>query len=120
MEYCSDIWGGAPRFHGLDLLDRVHKQVVRLVGSGLSGLSAGLQALSHRRDVANLSLLYKYYYGKCSSERTDLVPPKSVTVRSTRFSEQMHRHSPMYRTKCYQSSFFLRMAALWNSLTNEC
>ena len=36
MEYCSHIWGGDPRSHGFDLLDRVHKQVVRLVGSGLS------------------------------------------------------------------------------------
>ena len=30
------IWGGAPRSYGLDRLDRVQKQVVSLVGSGLS------------------------------------------------------------------------------------
>ena len=59
MEYCSHIWGGAPRSHGLDLLDRVQKRVVSLVGSGLS---SDLQALSQRRDVASLSLFYKYYY----------------------------------------------------------
>ena len=76
------IWGGTPRFQGLDLLDRVQKRVVNLVGSELS---AGLHALSHRRDVASLCLFYKYYYGKCSSELSDLVPPKRVTVRSTRF-----------------------------------
>ena len=29
MEYCSHIWGGDPRCHGLDLLDRVHKWVSR-------------------------------------------------------------------------------------------
>ena len=57
MEYCSHIWGGAPRFRGLDLLDRVQKRVVSLIGSGLS---YDLQALSHRRDVASLSLFYKY------------------------------------------------------------
>ena len=49
MEYCSHIWGGAPRSHRLDLLERVQKRVVSLVGFGLS---AGLQALSHRRDDA--------------------------------------------------------------------
>ena len=81
--------GGAPRSHGLDLLDRVQKRVVNLVGSGLS---SDFQALSHRRDVASLSLFYKYYYGKCSTELADLVRPKCVTVRSTRFSEQMHCH----------------------------
>ena len=99
MEYCSRICGVAPRSHGLVLLDRVQKRVVSLVGSGIS---AGLQALSHRRDVASLSLFYKYYYGKCPSEFADLAPPKLVTVRSTRFSEQMHRHivnSPMCNTK---------------------
>ena len=120
MEYCSHIWGGAPRSHGLDLLDQVQKQVVSLVGSGLS---FDLQALSHRRDVASPNLFYKYYHGKCSSEFADLVPSNRVTVRSTRFSEQMHRHtvnSPMCRSKFYQSSFFPRTAALWSSLTNEC
>ena len=68
----------------------------------------------HRRDVASLRL---FYYGKCCSELVDLVPPKRVTVRST------HCHtvnSPMCRTKFYQSNFFPRTAALWNSLTSEC
>ena len=88
--YYSHIWGGAPRSHWLDLLDRVQKPVVSLVSSGLS---SDLQALSHRRDVASLSVFYKKYYGICSSELADLVPPKPVTVRSTRFSEQMHRHT---------------------------
>ena len=56
-----------------------------------SGLSSDLQALaltltlSHRRDVASLSLLYKYYYVKFSSELAHLLPVR-VTVRSTRFS----------------------------------
>ena len=49
MEYCSHIWGGVPRSHGLDLLGRVQKRVVSSVGSGLS---SDFQALSHRRDVA--------------------------------------------------------------------
>ena len=65
--YCSQ--GGAPR----------------------SAETGGLQALSHRRDVASLGFLDKYYYGKGSSELADLVPPKCV--RSTRFSELMHRHT---------------------------
>ena len=113
----STVSDEAPRSNGLDLLDRVQKRAVSLVGSGLS---FDLQALSHRRDFASLSLFYKYYYWKCTSELTDLVPPKRATVRSTRFSEQMHRHtvnSPMFRTKFYQLSFFPRTTAIWNSLT---
>ena len=105
---------------GLDLLDRVQKRVVNLVGKELC---AGLHTLSHRRNVASLCLLYKYYYRKCSSELADLVPPKRVTVRSTRFSEQMHRHTlslPKCRNGYYTSSFFPRTATIWNSLSNEC
>ena len=120
MEYCSHIWGGAPRSQGLDLLDRVQKRVVNLVGYELS---AALHTLSHRRNVASLCLFYKYYYRKCSSELADLVPPKRVTIRSTRYSERMHRHAvncPRCRTKYYGSSFFPRTAAIWNSLSDEC
>ena len=120
IEYCSHIWRGAPRSHGLDLLDRVQKRVVSLVGSRFS---SDLQAMSNRMDFVSLSLFYKYYYRKCTSELADLVPPKRVTVRSARFSEQMHRHtvnSPMCRIKLYQSNIFPRTAALWNSRTNEC
>ena len=65
----------------------------------------------------------KHYYAKCSSELAYLVPPKCVAVVSTRFSEQMHRHtvnSPICRTKFYQSSFFPHTAPLWNSLNNKC
>ena len=36
MGYCSHILGGAPRSHGLDMLDRVQKRVISLIGSGLS------------------------------------------------------------------------------------
>ena len=75
MEYCSHLWAGAPKSQGLNLLDRVQKRIVNLVGSELS---ANLQPLSHRRDVASLSLFYKYYHGNCSSELADLVPPKRV------------------------------------------
>ena len=105
---------------GFDQLDQVQKRVFSLV---CSGFSSDLRALSHRWDVASLSLFYKYYYGKCSSEFEDLISPKRVTVRSTPFSEQMYRHtvnSPLCSTKFYQSSFFPRTVALWNSLTNEC
>ena len=60
-----------------DLLDRVQKRVVSIVGSGFS---SDLQALSHRSDVASLSMFYKYYYGKCSSQLADLVPPKRFSA----------------------------------------
>ena len=120
MEYCSHIWGGAPKSGGLDLLDRVQKRIVNLIGPDLS---AGLQSLLHRRNVASLSLFYKYYHAKCSMELADLVPPRRVNVRTTRLSERLHQYAvrpPRCNRKFYQSSFFPRTAGLWNSLPRDC
>ena len=120
MEYCSHIWGGAPKTGGLDLLDRVQKRIVNLIGPELS---VGLQSLLHRRIVASLSLFYKYYHAKCSAELADLVPPRRVNVRTTRFSERLHKYDvrpPLCKRNFYQLSFFPRTASLWNSLPPNC
>ena len=82
MEYCSHIWGDAPRSHGIDLLDRVQKLVISLAGSELS---SDLQVLSHRRDVASLILFYKYYYGECSFELVDLYLPNVSLLETLAF-----------------------------------
>ena len=37
-------------------------------------LATSLEPLAHRRNVASLSLSYKYYFGRCSSELAHLVP----------------------------------------------
>ena len=78
MNYCSHIWGGAPRSNGLDLLDNVQK-----LGSQLSRCWTFFWFASPVTQDG-------CYYEKCSSELSDLVMPEHVTVRSTRFSEQMH------------------------------
>ena len=67
----------------------MHNLIVKLTGSNLS---VGLQSLSHGRNVAGLSLFYKYFHAKCSTELADLVPPRRVSVRTTRFSERQHRY----------------------------
>ena len=85
-KYCCHIWAGAPA-SCLDLLDKIQKRVVNLVGPILS---SSLQPLSHRRDVASLSLFYRYYHDKCSSELQGLVPSSWLPVRSTRFSKKSH------------------------------
>ena len=37
-------------------------------------LAVSLEPLAHRRNVASLSLFYRYYFGRCSSELAQLVP----------------------------------------------
>ena len=64
MEYCCHVRAGAPSYY-LDLLDKLQKRICRIIGPSLT---ASLEPLAHRRNVASLSLFYRYYFGRCSSE----------------------------------------------------
>ena len=86
MEYCCHVWAGAPSCY-LELLDKLQKQICRTVGPSLA---ASLEPLTHRRNVASLSLFYRYYFGRCSSELDQLVPLPYSRGRSTRYSDRLH------------------------------
>ena len=59
MEYCCHVWSGASSCY-LELLDKLQKRICRTVAPSLA---ASLEPLAHRRNVANLSLFYRYYCG---------------------------------------------------------
>ena len=80
------IWAGAPSCY-LELLDKLQKQIYRTVGPSLA---ASLEPLAHRRNVASLSLFYRYYFGRCSSELAQLVPLPFSRGSSTRYSDGLH------------------------------
>ena len=118
MEYCCHLWAGAPSTH-LSPLDKVERRVKNLVGPKLF---QKLQPLSERRDVASLSLFYRYYFGRCSSELSLCVPQQKVLSRSTRAAS----FSTLYQVQCERSrtvsrsrSFFVRTSDLWNSLPDS-
>ena len=69
-EYSCHIWAGAPSCD-LELLDKLQKQICWTVGPSLA---ASLEPLAHHRIAASLSLFYRYYFGRCSSELAQLVP----------------------------------------------
>ena len=52
MEYCCHIWAGAPSCY-LELLDKLQKQICRIVGPLLA---ACLGPLAHRQNVASFSI----------------------------------------------------------------
>ena len=127
MEYCCHVWAGAPSCY-LELLDKLQKrryketdiQICRTVGPSLA---ASLEPLAHHRNVASLSLFYRYYFGRCSSELAELVPLPYSRGRSTRYSDRLHDFSvtiPRCYKDVYVNSFFPRTAKLWNSLPIEC
>ena len=59
IEYCCHIWAGASA-DCLSLLDRIQRRITNIIGPDLS---SNFQSLSHRRNVASLSLFYKYFHG---------------------------------------------------------
>ena len=119
MEYCCHVWAGTPSCF-LELLDKLQKQISRTVASSLA---ASLEPLAHRRNVASLSLFYRYYFNRCSSELAQLVPLPFSQGRSTRYSDRLHYFSVTI-PRCYKdvciNSFFPYTARLWNSLPIVC
>ena len=119
MEYCCHVWAGSPSCY-LELLDKLQKRICRIVGPPLA---ASLEPLGHRQNVASLSLFYKYYFCRCSSELTQLVPLSFSRWRSTRYSDRLHDFSvtiPRCYKDVYVNSFSPHTARLWNSLSVEC
>ena len=100
MEYCCYVWAGAPSWY-LKLLDKLQKRICRTVGPSVA---AYLESLAHRRNVASLSLFYRYYSGRCSSELTQLVPLPFSRGRSTRYSDRLHDFSVAI-PRCYKDVY---------------
>ena len=70
--------------------------------NGYVGLLVLLEPfLAHRRNVASLSLFYRYHFGRCSSELAQLVPLPYSRGRSTRYSDRLHDFSVTI-PRCYK------------------
>ena len=81
LEYCCQDRVHAPSFY-LDILDKLKKKISRTVDSSRA---VPLEPLSHRRNVANLSLFFRYYFGRCLSELAQMVPLPHSRGRTIRY-----------------------------------
>ena len=119
MEYCCHVWTGAPSCY-LDLLGKLQKQTCRTV---VPSLASSLEPLAHCQNVASVSLFYRYYFGRYSSELAQLVPPPYSPGRCTCYSDRLH-YSSVTIPRCYKyvyiNSFFPHTAAILNSLAPKC
>ena len=70
MEYCCHVWVGGPSCY-LELLDKLQKRICRTF---VPSLATSLEPLAHYQNVASISVFYRYYFGRCSSELAQLVP----------------------------------------------
>ena len=120
LEYCSHVWGGAPKSN-LCLLDKVHFKAIRLINN--PNLTKSLQPLSHRRLVRDLSIFYRYFHEHCSQEIRETIPVPLRRVRSTRSSTHSHPCQdvlPNPRAISHKSSLIPRRCKLWNVLPSSC
>ena len=107
-------------FQIVELLDKLQKRICRIVGPSLA---AALKPLARCRNLASLSLFYRYYFDRCSSELAELVPLPFSQGRSTRYFDRLHDFSvtiPRCYKDVYVNSFFPCAAKLWNALPIEC
>ena len=105
----------------MELLDKLQKQLCRTVGPSHA---ASIEPLADHRNVASLSLFYRYYSDRCSSELAQLVPLPFSQGGSTRYSDRLLGFSVTI-PRCYKStdvylnSFFPSTARPWNFLVIE-
>ena len=115
-EHKSDLW---------DTVDRAMKWIVDF-SDGKTQLvsfdqSKTLALLMWNRWI--LSLFYRYYIGRYSSELVELVPLPYSQGRCTQYSDRLHDSSvtiPRCYKEVYVNSFFARSAKLWILLPIEC
>ena len=121
--YKSAIWSCVEHCHVcevapscyLQLSDKLHKQICRIVGPALA---ASLELWAFHGNIASLSLFYRYYFGRCSSELAQQVSLPYTWGRSTCEFDRLHDFSVSIPRCCknvYVNSFFPCKARLSNS-----
>ena len=119
IEYYCHVWASACNCY-LELLNKLKKWICRTVAPSLATCP---EPLAHHRNVASLSLFYRYYFGRCSYELAQLVPLPFSWGRSTCYSDRLFDFSviiPRCFKDVYFNSFFPRRARFWNSLPIQC
>ena len=110
MEYCCHVWAGACSCY-LELLDKLQKWICRIIGPLFV---ASLEPLAHRGNLVSLSLFYRYYFGRCSSELAEVVPLPFSPQRSTCYSDRLYDFSVTI-PRCYKDVYVNSFLALLNS-----
>ena len=100
IEYCCHVWAGRPSCY-LELLDKLQIWICRTVGPSLV---VSLEPLDQCRNVASLSLFYRYYFGRCFSVLAQLVPLPFSQGRSTSYSDRLHDFSVTI-PRCYKDVY---------------
>ena len=119
MEYCCQVWAGAPSCY-LELLDKLQK--CWSVRTASPSLATSFESLAHHLNAV-FSCFYRFYFGGCLSELAELVPLTFSWGRPTCYSGRLD-HFSITMPRCYKviyiTSFLFCTATLWNTLPLEC
>ncbi len=99
------------------LLNKVKSKAFRLINS--PPLTDCILPLNLRRNVASLSIFYRYFHANCSSELAICMPPPLPRPRCTRLSSQAQPFTvqiPYTRVNQHLQSFIPITRKLWRSL----
>ena len=103
LDYCSHVWGGAPK-SSLCLLDKFQSKAIRLINN--PNLTKSLQPLSHLRLVGDLSIFYRCFHGHCSQEIRDDIHVPLRRIRNRRLTHTLSQFPlPNPQTLSHKSSF---------------
>ena len=89
IEYCCHVWASAPSCY-FELLDRLQKQIYRTTVPSLVVCS---EPQAHYQNLSSFNLFYRYYFGLCSSEVSQMVSVPYSQGRSTHYSDRLHDFS---------------------------
>ena len=89
IECCCCVWAGVSSCNS-ELLDKLQKWISRAVGPSFG---TPLESLAHHQNVVALSLFYRYYFGRCSSELAQRLPFLYSQGKSTCYSDRLHDFS---------------------------
>lgn len=93
-------------------------KVSKVVGDALAD---SLESLAHCNDAISLNLIYRYYFGKCSTKFAELVLLHLSCFRSVRYADRRHDFViSILSEEPYPNSIFPCTAKLWNSLPIYC
>ena len=105
----------------LELLDKLQKRICRTI---TASIAASLEPCSSSSKYGQIiSLFYRYYFGRCSSELSKLGFFPFSQGRSPPYSNRLHDFSVTIPRCCkyvYVNSFFPRTDRPRNSLPIEC
>ena len=120
MEYASLSWMSAPPTH-LGLLDNIQRKALKIIGvdQDTASTTLSIDGLSHRRQVAAATVLYKMHNPYCPRDLQDMLPPPYVRRRTTRLCTAMPEHAlspPGSNTRTLDRTFLHTAVRVWNSL----